>query len=111
MTALDDGHCQKAERQQSDFRQPGGGCSGQKGERQRTATVSGRSMTCSWASRATRSLPARRRRGFLGIGETKSFIPLGALMGSLEAVHIDQSRGHVAGAPRHDPDLTFDDRA
>lgn len=43
--------------------------------------------------------------GFLGIGENKSFIPVDAITRIDENVHIDQTRGHVAGAPAYDPEL------
>ncbi|MCL5960572.1 MAG: PRC-barrel domain-containing protein [Chloroflexi bacterium] len=44
--------------------------------------------------------------GFLGLGETKSFIPVDAITRiTKDDVHINQSRAHVAGAPRYDPGL------
>jgi len=44
--------------------------------------------------------------GFLGFGETKSFIPVDAITRITEDdVFINHSREHVAGAPRYDPDL------
>ncbi|GAB3551662.1 PRC-barrel domain-containing protein [Arthrobacter tumbae] len=43
--------------------------------------------------------------GFLGIGEEKSFIPIDAITNIDENVHINQSRGHVAGAPTYNPEL------
>ncbi len=44
--------------------------------------------------------------GFLGIGETKSLIPIDAItLISADEVHISHSREHVAGAPRYDPHL------
>ncbi len=44
--------------------------------------------------------------GFLGVGETKSFIPIDAITRiTEEEVHINHSRDHVAKAPRYDPDL------
>lgn len=47
--------------------------------------------------------------GFLGIGETKTFIPVDAITGITDdAVHISHSKEHVAGAPRYDPDLADD---
>jgi sporulation protein YlmC with PRC-barrel domain len=47
--------------------------------------------------------------GFLGIGETKFLIPVDAVSRvSDEAVHIDQTREHVAGAPQYDPELTYE---
>lgn len=49
--------------------------------------------------------------GFLGMGETKSFIPVDAITRITDdAVHINESRDHIAQAPRYDPDL-IDDRA
>jgi sporulation protein YlmC with PRC-barrel domain len=47
--------------------------------------------------------------GFLGLGETKSFIPIDAITRITDHdVFINQSREHVAGAPRYDPDLVAD---
>lgn len=47
--------------------------------------------------------------GFLGLGESKSFIPVDAVKHVLvEEVRIDQTREHVAGAPVYDPDLVQD---
>ncbi len=44
--------------------------------------------------------------GFLGLGETKSFIPVDAITRiTKDDVHINQSRAHVASAPRYDPGL------
>jgi sporulation protein YlmC with PRC-barrel domain len=44
--------------------------------------------------------------GFLGLGETKFLIPVDAITKiSQDAVHINQMRQSVAGAPRYDPDL------
>ena len=44
--------------------------------------------------------------GFLGLGETKVFIPIeGIARITADEVSIDQFREHVAGAPRYDPDL------
>jgi sporulation protein YlmC with PRC-barrel domain len=44
--------------------------------------------------------------GFLGMGKTKSFIPVEAVSGiTADEVHIDQSRDKIAGAPDYDPDL------
>ena len=44
--------------------------------------------------------------GFLGMGETKSFIPVDAITRiTKDDVHIDQSRERVAGAPPYDPEL------
>jgi sporulation protein YlmC with PRC-barrel domain len=48
--------------------------------------------------------------GLLGLGATKSFIPVDAITDIAEDVHIDQTREHVAGAPVYDPDLV-DDRS
>jgi sporulation protein YlmC with PRC-barrel domain len=45
--------------------------------------------------------------GFLGMGETKSFIPIDAITRVTDDnVYINQSREHVTGAPRYAPDLT-----
>ncbi|MFB7087811.1 PRC-barrel domain-containing protein [Streptomyces sp. NPDC056296] len=45
--------------------------------------------------------------GFLGFGETKSFIPVEAVTHITDdQVFIDQSRERVAQAPVYDPDLT-----
>lgn len=47
--------------------------------------------------------------GFLGFGETNSFIPVDAITRiTADEVFIDHSREHVAGAPRYDPDLVDD---
>lgn len=44
--------------------------------------------------------------GFIGIGETKSFIPVDAISEvSSDEVRLDQQRDYVAGAPAYDPDL------
>jgi len=44
--------------------------------------------------------------GFLGIGETKSFIPVDAISRiTKDEVHIDQNREQVADAPPYDPGL------
>lgn len=44
--------------------------------------------------------------GILGIGDTKSFIPVDAITSiSDDEVRIDQSREHIAGAPKYDPDV------
>ncbi len=44
--------------------------------------------------------------GFLGFGESKSFIPIEAITRITDAdVFISHTREHVAGAPRYDPDL------
>lgn len=48
--------------------------------------------------------------GFLGLGQTKSLIPVDAITKVTEdSVLINQSRDHVTGAPGYDPDL-IDDR-
>jgi hypothetical protein len=48
--------------------------------------------------------------GFLGLGQSKSFIPVDAITGmTADEVHISHTRKHVAGAPRYDPDLVKDD--
>ncbi|MGK9465179.1 PRC-barrel domain-containing protein (plasmid) [Streptomyces sp. G6] len=45
--------------------------------------------------------------GFLGFGETKSFIPVDAVTHITDdQVFIDQSRERVSKAPVYDPDLT-----
>ena len=45
--------------------------------------------------------------GFLGLGESKSLIPVEAITRTTaEAVYIGHTREHVAGAPRYDPELT-----
>jgi sporulation protein YlmC with PRC-barrel domain len=44
--------------------------------------------------------------GILGFGATPSFVPVEAITGVGEEIHIDRSRGQVAGAPRYDPQLT-----
>jgi sporulation protein YlmC with PRC-barrel domain len=47
--------------------------------------------------------------GFLGIGETKSFIPVDAITRITEdEVFINHTRDHVAGAPSYDPALIND---
>ena len=47
--------------------------------------------------------------GFLGMGETKSFIPVDAISSiAKEEVHIDQTRETVAAAPPYDPNLVND---
>jgi len=44
--------------------------------------------------------------GFLGLGESKSLIPIEAITRMTpEAVYIGHTREHVAGAPRYDPEL------
>jgi sporulation protein YlmC with PRC-barrel domain len=44
--------------------------------------------------------------GFLGLGETKVFIPIEVITRITDdEVSIDQSREHVAAAPRYTPDL------
>ena len=48
--------------------------------------------------------------GFLGLGESKSFIPVDAITRMTpDEVYISHTREHVAGAPRYDPDLVKDD--
>jgi PRC-barrel domain. len=48
--------------------------------------------------------------GFLGIGETKSFIPVDAISRITDDdVFIGHAREHVAGAPRYDPSLVVAD--
>jgi sporulation protein YlmC with PRC-barrel domain len=47
--------------------------------------------------------------GILGLGEQKVMIPVDAIAQIVEdAVHVDQTREHVAGAPRYDPSVTRD---
>jgi len=44
--------------------------------------------------------------GFLGLGQTKSFIPIDAITKiTADEVFINHTREHVAGAPPYDPDL------
>jgi sporulation protein YlmC with PRC-barrel domain len=44
--------------------------------------------------------------GFLGLGESKSLIPVEAITRTTaDAVYIGHTRKHVAGAPRYDPEL------
>lgn len=44
--------------------------------------------------------------GFLGLGEKKSLIPIDAITKiTAHEVHIDQVKGHVAGAPHYDPEF------
>jgi hypothetical protein len=44
--------------------------------------------------------------GFLGLGESKSLIPVDAITRvTPDAVYIGHTREHVAGAPRYDPEL------
>jgi hypothetical protein len=44
--------------------------------------------------------------GFLGLGQTKSLIPIEAITRiTPDEVYIGHTREHVAGAPRYDPDL------
>jgi len=44
--------------------------------------------------------------GFLGLGESKSLIPIEAITRMTpDAVYIGHTREHVAGAPRYDPEL------
>ena len=48
--------------------------------------------------------------GFLGLGETKSLIPVEAITRITDQeVHISHTREHVAGAPSYDPELAADD--
>lgn len=47
--------------------------------------------------------------GFLGMGETTSFIPIDAISAiGKERVHIDQTRETVTAAPQYDPKLVND---
>lgn len=43
--------------------------------------------------------------GILGLGQSKSFIPIDAIIRVDDDVHIGQTREHVAGAPAYDPEL------
>lgn len=44
--------------------------------------------------------------GFLGFGETKSFIPVDAITEITDDdVHVNHSRDHISHAPRYDPEL------
>jgi sporulation protein YlmC with PRC-barrel domain len=44
--------------------------------------------------------------GFLGLGETKFLIPVDAITKvDDKAVHVDQTRDHVASGPRYEPKL------
>jgi sporulation protein YlmC with PRC-barrel domain len=44
--------------------------------------------------------------GFLGLGRTKVLLPVEALTRiSEDTVYVNQTRQHIAGAPRYDPDL------
>jgi len=43
--------------------------------------------------------------GFLGLGATTFLVPVDAVVRANDAVHINQSRERVAGAPRYDPQL------
>ncbi len=48
--------------------------------------------------------------GFLGLGQTKSLIPVEAITRITDQeVHISHTREHVAGAPTYDPELAADD--
>ena len=48
--------------------------------------------------------------GILGLGETKSFIPVDAITRITDDdVFISHTREHVAGAPRYDPNLVMAD--
>lgn len=48
--------------------------------------------------------------GFLGLGESKSIIPVDAITRiTADEVYISHTREHVAGAPRYDPDLVKND--
>lgn len=47
--------------------------------------------------------------GFLGLGQTKSFIPIDAITEiTADEVVINHTRKHVAGAPPYDPDIVLD---
>lgn len=48
--------------------------------------------------------------GFLGLGKTKSFIPVEAITRiTADDIYISPTREHVAAAPRYDPDLVAND--
>ena len=50
--------------------------------------------------------------GFLGLGATKFLIPVEAISQiSDDVVRLNQMRQHIAGAPRYDPDLIYQDAA
>ena len=50
--------------------------------------------------------------GFLGLGATKSLIPVEAITQiSDTTVYVNQTRQHIAGAPPYDPDLIHEDMA
>ena len=50
--------------------------------------------------------------GFLGFGESKSFIPIDAITRMTpDEVYISHTREHVAGAPAYDPKLVREDSA
>lgn len=44
--------------------------------------------------------------GFLGIGKEKRLVPVDAVTGIDDKVHIDQDRDRVAAGPGYDPELT-----
>lgn len=46
--------------------------------------------------------------GFLGIGKTKRLIPVDAVTGIDDKVHIDTTRDDVAGSPEYDPELVHE---
>jgi hypothetical protein len=43
--------------------------------------------------------------GILGLGATPSFVPVDAITAVDDVVHVGESREHVTGSPRYDPDL------
>ncbi|MEO8468201.1 MAG: PRC-barrel domain-containing protein [Chloroflexota bacterium] len=48
--------------------------------------------------------------GFLGLGESRSLIPIEAITEiTADDVHISHTREHVAGAPSYDPELAAKD--
>ena len=48
--------------------------------------------------------------GFLGLGKTKFLIPVEAITRiSDDTVYVNQTRQHISGAPRYDPDLVHRD--
>lgn len=45
--------------------------------------------------------------GFLGIGKQRVLVPVDAVTGVDDVVHVDEDRDHVAQGPGYDPDLTL----
>jgi sporulation protein YlmC with PRC-barrel domain len=48
------------------------------------------------------------RGGFLGLGRTKTLVPVDGITKIDDDVHIDHSRDHVANGPGYDPALMTD---